>query len=244
MSRIKYDISQFTPMDREEILRTLHFGQIPHLFDSGWLLIDKNDEHRVDVILGSLGDVAPIDQPAEESVIPLALQRAYPRMYLPGVTGDQERHGIGSGTAVCRVCGGQNAQWFTFKRGVGRLVQRSVYVVEGNFCKACALSIGRDSQSKTLLTGWWGVISMVTNVGYIWNNSVNLNRANRMNGPVNSGGIWDESDNLSVFRRPVTWVGIGIIVGLILWGYVDQKSSVDASGLAARVLGSGTPISL
>ncbi len=54
----------------------------------------------------------------------------------------------------CSVCGRLPAQALTFRAVRGRVVAYRVSVFAGEFCRDCALGIGRDAQHVTLNSGW------------------------------------------------------------------------------------------
>jgi hypothetical protein len=70
----------------------------------------------------------------------------------------------------CAICGSMPAADVTFTQGIGMVILRRAKVVEVRACRDCGTALFRKTQSQTLLTGWWGVISAVTNVGYVWGN--------------------------------------------------------------------------
>lgn len=61
-------------------------------------------------------------------------------------------------------------RYFEFYQGIGMLVVRTTRSVKGNLCRRCAKRYFWKLNSMTLLTGWWGMISFVSNIVYIINN--------------------------------------------------------------------------
>ena len=64
------------------------------------------------------------------------------------------------------------------------LFVRSLKSNDGTFCRDCAQSLGRERQSLTLLTGWWGYISVIVNWGAVGRNVIGLRRAAKLGEPV------------------------------------------------------------
>lgn len=94
----------------------------------------------------------------------------------------------------CEICGRMPAAVFTFRRGVGLVVFRRYIARSGVFCREHALGIGHHFQTKTLLEGWWGMISLFANVYYVARNLQALAAAKRLpspaGAPVHADG-WD-----------------------------------------------------
>lgn len=96
------------------------------------------------------------------------------------------------------------------------LFRRTSYTVERNLCRNCALSIGRDYQSSTLLQGWWGIISLVVNIGTIINNTTELRRADKMAQPI--GVSTSLNAGLPVLRRGKSIMGLIAIASVLAFG--------------------------
>ncbi|HVT82761.1 MAG TPA: hypothetical protein VHM90_19140 [Phycisphaerae bacterium] len=72
---------------------------------------------------------------------------------------------------VCQGCGRNvPAKYCEFTQGIGMLVLRTQRGVKGNMCKQCASKYFWELTGLTLLTGWWGVISFITNIVFIISN--------------------------------------------------------------------------
>jgi hypothetical protein len=70
----------------------------------------------------------------------------------------------------CAICGSVPAADVTFTQGIGMVILRRTKTVRVRACRDCGTALFRKTQSQTLLTGWWGVISAFTNLGYVWGN--------------------------------------------------------------------------
>jgi hypothetical protein len=70
----------------------------------------------------------------------------------------------------CAICGSVPAADVTFMQGIGMVILRRTKTVRVRACRHCGTALFRKTQSQTLLTGWWGVISALTNLGYLWGN--------------------------------------------------------------------------
>ncbi len=111
------------------------------------------------------------------------------------------------------------------------VLSHRVSTVDENLCQECSRRVGRSVQSATLLTGWWGLFAMFRNALAVITNSVGLLKAATMPSPA--GGPISFEKERSVFARAQTWVGIGIVGGLIgigvASGSFDSEPSSDWS---------------
>lgn len=63
------------------------------------------------------------------------------------------------------------------------LLTRRVRTVSGTYCRDCGLALGRSIGNLTLWTGWWGIISFFTNIGFVFGNAGALLKHGRL-GPA------------------------------------------------------------
>jgi hypothetical protein len=61
------------------------------------------------------------------------------------------------------LCGASNAAQATFRSETGKVIFRTRRSVSGPFCRDCGLATFRILTNRTLIFGWWGVISFFTN---------------------------------------------------------------------------------
>jgi hypothetical protein len=71
--------------------------------------------------------------------------------------------------------------------------------VEGSFCRDCAQHVGRRSQNRTLLFGWWGILSFFRNLAYVFGNAKQLRTIGQLATPTTP--ISDDPPDPN--RRPV-----------------------------------------
>lgn len=65
--------------------------------------------------------------------------------------------------AQCRLCGCVPAAPVTFRSHRGLLVVMQFLSMEGPFCRYCGLAVFRDMTAKSLIMGWYGVLSLLIN---------------------------------------------------------------------------------
>ena len=127
----------------------------------------------------------------------------------------------------CEICGSLNTDVFSFTRQVGLVFQRRVGTFEARLCKQCALTLGREYQSRTFTTGWWGAISFFTNFLHIMKNSVGLFKANRLDNPEPPLGYRTTplDPGVNVALRPFTWIGPIVIAVLLITSGANSGNS-------------------
>lgn len=98
----------------------------------------------------------------------------------------------------------------------------------GVWCPSCAQSIGRRAQSRTLLTGWFGLISAVVNVGTVVKNSSELWRARSRPATPRQPSTLDSGN--PVFLRP-GMAGAVAVLALLVWAIfavaTDATTEID-----------------
>jgi hypothetical protein len=85
---------------------------------------------------------------------------------------------------TCRLCGRAPAEVFKIRRHVGMLVMQRFVKFEGPLCRDHALEGSKDFLKKTLVQGWWGVISFFVNFYAVFTDVVALQRAKKMPPPM------------------------------------------------------------
>jgi hypothetical protein len=73
----------------------------------------------------------------------------------------------------CDICGAVAATKYSeFYENIGALVMRYYRSVRGNLCKGCIDAFFWNYTGKTMLLGWWGVISFIVTPFILLNNSI------------------------------------------------------------------------
>ena len=139
----------------------------------------------------------------------------------------------------CDVCGSMNTRVFSFTRQTGMIFQRSVGTFEAKLCRDCALSVGRQFQSRTLTTGWWGMIAAPANLFYIAKNSLGLWHATGLEDPTPPPGFrtMPMDPGRAVLLRPVSWIGIGVVAALLIVAANSDSTSSSSTNSARWATG-------
>jgi hypothetical protein len=88
------------------------------------------------------------------------------------------------GVLACRLCGSTPAAPGRFRRVQGLVMLMRWASVEGPFCRDCGLALFRHMTAKTLLQGWWGLLSVFASVVAVLDNLVVGRRFGRLATPA------------------------------------------------------------
>jgi hypothetical protein len=89
-------------------------------------------------------------------------------------------------------------------------------------CRDCGIALFREAQSRTLLTGWWGVFSFFSNLVYLWDNAAARRRLAALSAPVQPAQRYGtrRSAPLPVGKptmmRPASLGFLAIVIGIVL----------------------------
>jgi len=146
----------------------------------------------------------------------------------------------------CEICGASPSARLSFKQITGQIIRDLVRTFEARLCRNCGLAIGREFQSRTILTGWWGLFAIFRNIGAIFSNSASLHEASSLDQPSNRPSFVESLPiGKPIFGRPRTWVGIGLVALIAGFAINESNSSSDSFRVGGCVSGYSmvTPIS-
>jgi len=131
------------------------------------------------------------------------------------------------GTSICQSCfASAQTKYVEFYTNVGMLVIRRHSSVKGNLCKNCIDHYFWDMTIKTLILGWWGIISFFLNCVFVINNVLRYIGTLGMRRP-SSGRHSGTSPGLKMMG--VVLLGAGIIISLIVMGVFSTPTSTASS---------------
>ncbi|MEI8051710.1 MAG: J domain-containing protein [Actinomycetes bacterium] len=143
---------------------------------------------------------------------------------------------------VCMICGQEPVADVILRSEVGMIFVRQRSQIAGPFCRHCGIAMFRVVQNRTMITGWWGIISFFTNIGSILANigayidlrtlPLPTNNDHRYNTPLRSSmpvgrpllarsGIW------------VAVVAMAIVVAIIIGRNTPQAGSAASAPSSA-----------
>jgi hypothetical protein len=70
---------------------------------------------------------------------------------------------VAASPGACVVCGGVPATFITLRSIVAVVIMGITTTQSGFYCRDCGLAVFRQRMSATLLTGWWGIVSLFFN---------------------------------------------------------------------------------
>ncbi len=127
---------------------------------------------------------------------------------------------------------------------------RKTKTFAAHVCRDCGIALFRRVQSQTLLTGWWGMISFVMNVGTIFSNYGERRKLAQLDPPRPPATRTAQTPRTTPFPvgrptylRPQALGAVGAVLALVLvvglWRPGSTPSTVAPSvGVCASVDGS------
>lgn len=136
-----------------------------------------------------------------------------------------------SGTSICQACfANAQTKYVEFYQNVGMLVIRRHYSVKGNLCKNCIDKYFWEMTSKTLILGWWGIISFFANCLFLINNIFRY---------IGTLGMQRSSTERSEGSSP----GLKILsITIIIIGSIAIISALDSTGHSSSASASGDSV--
>jgi hypothetical protein len=159
---MKYDLSDYSPLERELLRRRLDEIDVAFTLNQGILQIDDGDEVKVD---DALAFVERIGNAIAEEI----------------EMDEQARSGDPHGRQ-CENCGSTPAAPINLRREVGMVLVASTHNVSAVLCNACAEALTKEMQKQTAIKGWTSPASLVMNPFVIAGNAKNRRNHRRQLG--------------------------------------------------------------
>jgi hypothetical protein len=121
--------------------------------------------------------------------------------------------------AGCQVCGASPALPVLLREHHGMVVMQRFVTYRGQFCRDCGVAQFRHAQSRTLLFGWWGLISFFMTIAALCHNGAVYSKLRALTPPA--GRVRAPlPERPSVFTSPgfavvVVAIGLLLVVNLI-----------------------------
>jgi hypothetical protein len=111
---------------------------------------------------------------------------------------------------TCQICGRQPAAELTVRRHVGMIILQRFVRFRGTLCRAHGIAMANDFLRKTLVQGWWGMISFFVNFYAIYTDLAALSKAKKLGPPMGTpahqhpqpASAWDTTQ-----PQPAGWSG-------------------------------------
>lgn len=119
----------------------------------------------------------------------------------------------------CLLCGSSPAVEITLWQATGKLIWWVRRSLRATLCRDCGLAEFRSFQNRTLITGWWGIISFFANVLFVLSNAGAAIKLQRLAAPTRTELIDAPlprplSPGKPLFARAGIWIAVVIIAGL------------------------------
>jgi hypothetical protein len=133
----------------------------------------------------------------------------------------------------CQFCADTPSVDATFRQETGMIFWRTRSQVDGRFCRNCGVATFRELQNRTLMTGWWGVLSFFTNWLTLFRNIASVQRIRAL--PLTDPGgsnVAAMDPGKPLFQRGGIWVAAVVIVilGAAVASEARQESDYSYSG--------------
>jgi len=130
----------------------------------------------------------------------------------------------------------------TFKNQTAFLVAARLHTTNMQLCRDCGWSLGRQVQNRTLLAGWWGMLSFFRNISYVASNAGELRRVRSMEDPTkfeatNTPLAAPLPPGRPLVARSGLWLTVGAIaasVVLMVTASANRAGSNDGPGTASE----------
>jgi hypothetical protein len=133
----------------------------------------------------------------------------------------------------------------TFRQHVGKVFLMQARSQEGPFCRDCGVATFRDLQNRTLMTGWWGVLSLLV---FSWTiplyNLRSLLQVRRLGPPVRDPAVISplpapRDPGAPLWLRPGPLVALAVIAVVAMLVLVAVVLLTRLSSLEAPPTGVG-----
>ncbi|CAB4817856.1 MAG: hypothetical protein F2873_05560 [Actinobacteria bacterium] len=150
---VRYDLSGLEPLERALLIEVLAGESIRYELHEAVLLILKEDEDLVDLLIGV------IETSVSSSGAPAVPTREVSPAPYAGPS--------------CQICGARPAAPIVLRRQTGMVVVSTTRTLDAMLCSRCGEAAARNYQRQTALKGWTGVRSALMNPFIIATNSRN-----------------------------------------------------------------------
>ena len=145
-------------------------------------------------------------------------------------SGPRWAEGRPAGADECELCGSGPAEPIVLRHETGKIIWRTRRRLEGTFCRDCGLALFRSTQNRTLITGWWGVLSFFVNIGSVLGNTAVWWKLRDLAAPRRDPAVVSYLESpldpgKPVFRRAGVWVAA--LVLLFVASAVAGESSTE-----------------
>ena len=136
----------------------------------------------------------------------------------------------GPNESECLFCAHTPATTATIRQNVGMIIFRRHATFSITACRGCGLALAREMQNRTLIVGWWGLISFFANFVAMVGNAFAIVKFGRLDDPspplerIARPQSEPSYQGKSVFRRLGVYVA-AVVIGFGIFGAINHNST-------------------
>ena len=131
---------------------------------------------------------------------------------------------------ICEVCKGQPAAQILLQSASSRIIWWNYVKIDAILCGTCAEVAYYQQQRRTLIQGWWGIVSALATILFSFLNFVRITQHRSLARTVDVYGVATERPKLKVTRNPAAMIASAIAIFIVL-------------AIATSILSEPTPVS-
>ena len=131
---------------------------------------------------------------------------------------------------ICEVCKGQPAAQILLQSASSRIIWWNHVKIDAILCGTCAEVAYYQQQRRTLIQGWWGIVSALATILFSFLNFVRITQHRSLVRTVDVYGVATERPKLKITRNPAAMIASAIAISILL-------------ALATSILTEPTPVS-
>jgi hypothetical protein len=85
---------------------------------------------------------------------------------------------------LCKICGRQPALEVKLRRQVGMIFLARIFTFRGALCKEHGQELANSFLNKTLVQGWWGIVSFFLNIYTVFVDLAALSKFKKLDPPA------------------------------------------------------------
>ena len=117
---------------------------------------------------------------------------------------------------ICEVCNGQPAAQILLQSASSRIIWWNHVKVDAILCGNCAEVTYYHQQKRTLIQGWWGIVSGLATILFVFLNFVRITQHRSLVRTVDVYGVAAMRPKFKITRNPAAMIATAIAIFIIL----------------------------
>jgi hypothetical protein len=117
---------------------------------------------------------------------------------------------------ICEVCNGQPAAQILLQSASSRIIWWNHVKVDAILCGNCAEVTYYHQQRRTLIQGWWGIVSSLATILFSFLNFVRITQHRSLVRTVDVYGVAAKRPKFKITRNPAAMIASAIAIFIIL----------------------------